>query len=139
MFTVNKWMFTFATLYILPFTFNHVAAIDYPNVPTSTWLETLFVVFICTYVCYILTMNAQQTLRPTVVSVYNYVQPMVAVVVSVITGLGIFKPAHALAVVLVFFGVRLVTKSKSRRDLENNKHRSTEAQSVISVSSKKLK
>ncbi|MGM9732878.1 MAG: hypothetical protein ACI3YT_01990, partial [Prevotella sp.] len=45
-------------------------------------------------------------------------QPMVAVVVSVLTGLGIFKPAHALAVVLVFFGVRFVTKSKSRRDLE---------------------
>ena len=42
-------------------------------------------------------MNAQQTLRPTVVSVYNYVQPMVAVVVSVLTGLGIFKPAHAIA------------------------------------------
>ena len=62
-------------------------------------------------------MNAQQTLRPTVVSVYNYVQPMVAVVVSVLTGLGIFKPAHALAVVLVFLGVRFVTKSKSRRDL----------------------
>ena len=43
---------------------------------------------------------------------------MVAVVVSVLTGLGIFKPAHALAVVLVFFGVRFVTKSKSRRDME---------------------
>ena len=63
-------------------------------------------------------MNAQQTLRPTVVSVYNYVQPMVAVVGSVITGLGIFKPAHAIAVILVFFGVRIVNKSKSRRDME---------------------
>lgn len=117
--TVNKWMFTFATLYILPFTFSHVASIDFPNVPTSTWLESAFIVFVCTYVCYILTMYAQQTLRPTVVSVYNYVQPMVAVVVSVLTGLGIFKPAHALAVVLVFFGVRFVTKSKSRKDMEN--------------------
>ena len=38
--------------------------------------------------------------------------------VSVLTGLGIFKPAHAIAVVLVFFGVRFVTKSKSRRDME---------------------
>ncbi len=117
--TVNKWMFTFATLYILPFTFSHVASIDFPNVPTSTWLESAFIVFVCTFVCYILTMYAQQTLRPTVVSVYNYVQPMVAVVVSVLTGLGIFKPAHALAVVLVFFGVRFVTKSKSRKDMEN--------------------
>lgn len=119
--TVNKWMFTFATLYILPFTFNHVASIDFPNVPASTWLESAFIVFMCTFVCYILTMYAQQTLRPTVVSVYNYVQPMVAVVVSVLTGLGIFKPTHALAVALVFFGVRFVTKSKSRKDMEKEK------------------
>ena len=65
-----------------------------------------------------MTMNTKQKHRHTVVSVYNYVQPMVAVVVSVLTGLGIFKPAHAIAVVLVFFGVRFVTKSKSRRDME---------------------
>lgn len=119
--TVNKWMFAFATLYILPFTFNHVTSIDFPNVPASTWFETAFIVFVCTYVCYILTMYAQQTLRPTVVSVYNYVQPMVSVVVSVLAGLGIFKPAHALAVVLVFFGVRFVTMSKSRKDMEKEK------------------
>ena len=41
----------------------------------------------------------------------------VAVVVSVLTGLGVFKLPHALAVLLVFFGVRFVTKSKSRKDM----------------------
>lgn len=109
-FTINKWMFTYATLCILPFTFRHVASIDYGALSLKTWLETAFVVVIGTYLSYILTMYSQRILRPTVVGVYNYVQPMVSVVVSVCAGLGIFRPAHALAVLLVFAGVRLVTR-----------------------------
>ena len=116
-FTVNKWMFTFAAIIITPFTFSHVAAIPFAEITAKTWLETTFVVVVCTFICYILTMQAQQILRPTVVSVYNYVQPMVAVIVSVLTGLGVFKVTHAIAVLLVFFGVRFVTTSKSRRDM----------------------
>lgn len=120
-FTVNKWMFTFAALVITPFTYSDVAAIPFASITLRTWLETAFVVVVCTFFCYILTMQAQQVLRPTVVSVYNYVQPIVAVIVSVLTGLGVFKPTHALAVLLVFFGVRFVTKSKSRKDMEKAK------------------
>jgi drug/metabolite transporter (DMT)-like permease len=66
-------------------------------------------------------MIGQKTLRPTVVSVYNYVQPMVSVTVSVMMGIGVLKWTQALAVVLVFSGVMLVTKSKSRRDIEKAK------------------
>ena len=113
-FTVNKWMFTFAALVITPFTFSHVSSIAFSEITVKTWLETMFVVVVCTFVCYIFTMQAQQVLRPTVVSVYNYVQPAVAVIVSVFSGLGVFKLTHALAVVLVFFGVRFVTKSRKR-------------------------
>ena len=115
--TVNKWMFTYATILILPFTFNHVAGINFAAVPTSTWLETGFVVFFGTYISYILMMIGQHTLRPTVVSIYNYVQPLVSVTVSILTGIGVFKPSQGLAVILVCLGVWLVTKSKSRADI----------------------
>lgn len=115
--TVNKWMFTYATIMILPFTFGHVSSINYAAIPTSTWLETGFVVVFGTYVSYILMMIGQHTLRPTVVSIYNYVQPVVSVTVSVLTGIGVFKPAQGAAVILVCLGVWLVTKSKSRRDV----------------------
>jgi hypothetical protein len=40
-------------------------------------------------------------------------------------GIGILKPTHAVAVVLVFSGVWLVTKSKSRKDLEREKKKVT--------------
>lgn len=125
-FTVNKWMFTWATVMILPFSFGHVAAIDFANVPTRTWLETGFVVFFGTYLGYILMMIGQQTLRPTVVSIYNYVQPLVSVTVSILTGIGVFKPAQGLAVLLVCLGVWCVTKSKSRADMERAKAASKE-------------
>lgn len=114
-------MFLFASLIIVPFSFSHVAAIDWPNVPVKTWVEAGYVVLFGTYISYILTMIGQQTLRPTVVSIYNYVQPMVSVVVSVLTGIGVFRWSHAVAVILVFSGVWLVTKSKSRADMENHK------------------
>ncbi len=117
-FTINKWMFTFATFMVLPFSFGSVMAIDFAAVPVKTWIETGYVVFVATYLSYILTMIGQHTLRPTVVSIYNYVQPLASVLVSVITGLGVFLPAHAVAVVLVFSGVWLVTKSRSRADGE---------------------
>ena len=117
LFTVNKWMFTWATLIIWPFTLGHVSSIDFASVPMSTWWETGFVVFFGTYISYICMMVGQQTLRPTVVSVYNYMQPLVSVSVSVAAGLSVFKTSQALAAILVFSGVWFVVKSKSKHDM----------------------
>ena len=118
-FTVNKYMFLWATLILLPFTFGHVKGVVLGEpIPARTWWEVAYVVGVGTFLCYILTMIGQRTLRPTVVSVYNYVQPIVSVGASLLMGIGVLKPTHAVAVVLVFSGVWLVTKSKSRRDME---------------------
>lgn len=113
-FTTNKWMFLFATVFILPFSFSHVMEIDWQNVPTKSWLETGYVVMFGTFVGYIFTMIGQRTLRPTVVSVYNYVQPLVSVIVSLFIGIAVLQWSQALAVVLVFSGVWLVTKSRAK-------------------------
>lgn len=120
-FTVNKWMFLWATCLIWPFSFREVMDIPWAAVSTKTWMETAYVVFFGTFVGYILVISAQRVLRPTVVSSYNYVQPIVAVVVTVLTGMGIFKWTHALAVLMVFVGVWMVTKSRSRHDMSGNK------------------
>ncbi len=118
-FTVNKWMFLWATCLVLPFTANHTWQTLNSPLGWATWMEAAYVVVVGTFVCYILTMIGQKTLRPTVVSVYNYVQPMVSVLVSVLMGLGVLKVSHAIAVVLVFAGVRLVTKSKGEAPLSS--------------------
>lgn len=117
LFTVNKWMFTWATLLIWPFTLGHIADINFATVPMSTWWETGFVIFFGTYLAYICMTMGQKTLRPTVVSVYNYVQPIVSVSVSVAVGLAVFKGTQAIAAALVFSGVWFVVKSKSKHDI----------------------
>jgi drug/metabolite transporter (DMT)-like permease len=133
-FTVNKYMFTWATLILLPFTFGHVKEMIWGKaIPALTWWEVAYVVGIGTFICYILTMIGQRTLRPTVVSVYNYVQPIVAVAASLLMGVGILKTSHALAVALVFGGVWLVTKSKSRKDMMRQCQKSSNQSSNIKV------
>lgn len=117
-FTVNKWMFLWATILLLPLAGPHTWSMISEPLSVKTLLETAYVIVFGTFVGYILIIKAQKILRPTVVAVYNYVQPVVAVVVSVLAGLGVLTWTHAVAVVLVFIGVSLVTKSKSRRDIE---------------------
>ena len=114
-FTVNKWMFLWATLLLLPFTASEALQTDVAALSTRTLLEVGYVVFFGTFVSYLLMINGQRTLRPTVVSMYNYMQPLVTVVVSVTLGLAVFTLTHALAVALIFSGVWLVAISRSRQ------------------------
>lgn len=119
--TVSKWMFLWAAVLILPFTSGHLAQTDWAAVSLKSWMETAFVVVIGTFAAYLLMMVGQHTLRPTVVSIYNYMQPVVAVTVSVLTGIGVFQWSQGLAALFVFSGVWLVIKSKSRKDMLNEK------------------
>ncbi len=116
--TVNKWMFLWASILILPFSTGHVMQIAWSSVPVRTWMETGYVILFGTFLSYLLSIVGQRTLRPTVVSVYNNVQPIVAVTISVLAGISIFTFPQGLAIILVFAGVWLVTKSKSKRDME---------------------
>ena len=99
---------------ILPFTSVHMAGIEWGSVPVRTWVEAGYVVLFGTYLGYILTMIGQRTLRPTVVSVYNYVQPIVSVSASIVLGISMLQWSQALAVLLVFLGVWLVNKSRAK-------------------------
>lgn len=116
-FTVNKWMFLSATCIVWPFTAQHVWQTPWSTLSTVTLAEIAYVVVGGTFLAYILMIRGQQVLRPTVVSMYNYVQPIVAVIVSIVLGLAVFTLTHALAVALIISGVALVTLSKSRRDM----------------------
>ena len=116
--TCMKWMFTYASIVVIPFTYTEFRDLNWSAVSMVTWAETSFVVFGATFVAYLLMMYGQKNLRPTIVSMYNYVQPIVACVVSVSVGLGVFGYQQGAAVVLVFLGVWLVTQSRAKADCE---------------------
>ncbi len=112
-FTFNKWTFTFASLMILPFTLPHIALIDWPALSARTISEIVYIVAAATFFTFLLVVFAQRRLMPTTVSVYNYVQPFVAVVASVSMGLAVFQVIHVVAAALIFTGVWLVVNHRS--------------------------
>src|SRR5574344_63865 len=114
-FTVNKWLFLWGTILIWPVTFWHVCHTDFTVIPITAWLETAFVIVFGTFLGYLIIIKALKTLSPTIVRIYNYVQPIIAVVISVLMGIGVFLWSQGIAIVLVFGGVWLVNKSSLHR------------------------
>ena len=117
-FTLMKWMFTYATICFSFFSFSDMSDMIHRNFPVSVWLQVGYVVVFGTFLAYIFVVVGQRSLRPTIISMYNFMQPVVATIVSVIAGLAIFGWVKALASVLIFAGVYIVTKSKSREQLQ---------------------
>lgn len=110
--TCQKWMMLFATLVILPFAMPSLMAVPWSELSVKTCLETAFVVVGGTFFSFLCCTKAQRILSPTVIAMYNYVQPIVACTLSVLLGLGIFGWSHIIAIILVFSGVYLVTHNK---------------------------
>ena len=121
--TIMKWMFTYAFICVLPFSAGDLWRTDWSSLE---WLEIAglsFIVIGATYISYMLVVIGQKTLRPTVAGMYNYIQPVVACVVAICWGMDSFNLTKAVAVVMIFGGVYLVTSSRSRKEMEdyNNK------------------
>lgn len=110
--TCQKWMMTFAALIVMPFALPSLIEIPWGELTMTTYLETAFVVVGGTFFSFLCCTKAQRILSPTIIAMYNYVQPIVACTVSVALGLGIFGWSHVLAIILVFSGVYLVTHHK---------------------------
>lgn len=116
--TLMKWMFTYAAICFIPVSYHDFATTDLTAFAPLVWYEAGYVVLIGTFVAYLLMVNGQKRLRPTVVSMYNYVQPIVGSSVSVMMGLSTFGPVKVIAAVFIFAGVYIVTQSKSREEME---------------------
>lgn len=123
--TLMKWMFTYAAICVVPFSCSEWMATDWDAVPADEWWMAAAFVLGPTFISYLLLPVGQKNLRPTVTSMYNYVQPIVASAVAVWAGMDEFTVAKAVAIVLVFAGVFFVSKSKSRADMarENRQKR----------------
>lgn len=115
--TLMKWMFLSATVVALPGSIHWLRITDWQAISPTEWAGIAYIVVCATYLAYIGIMIGQKNLRPTVVGMYNYVQPIVATLTGICLGLDIFTPMKGLAMALIFSGVWLVTKSRAREPL----------------------
>ena len=106
--TFMKWMFLFSSLMALPFSFGAFGASNLAAVPMGVVWQILFVVVGATFIAYFLIPIGQKRLRPVVVCMYTYVQPVIAMVIALALGIDHLTLLKVLASILVFTGVGLV-------------------------------
>ncbi len=112
--TLMKWMFLSATVVALPSSLHWLLTMDWSSMTLTEWSGISYVVICGTFLAYVCIMIGQKRLRPTVVGMYNYVQPIVATITGIALGLDVFSPIKGVAIVLIFSGVWLVTISKAK-------------------------
>lgn len=109
--TVLRAIYTISAVVILPLGMNSVIKSDFSDMNTHLWLAAAFVVVVPTYLPNLLLNYSLRYLQPTVSSSYTYIQPVLAVALSVAMGLDRLHADTVLFAAVLFVGVWLVITS----------------------------
>ena len=114
--TFMKWIFLFSSCVSLPFSLKGLVNVDWAGLPAAQYAELGYLIICATFISYFLIPVAQRRIRPTLVSMYSYVQPIIAIAISIVIGMDTLTWQKALAAAMVFSGVIIVSYSRSLKD-----------------------
>ncbi len=109
------WLFLFGSIVNVPVGLYSLTGVEVSAVELKGWVSLAAVVLIPTILAYYLNTWALARVRPSTVAVYIYLQPLIGAGLAM-TVLGEpWNPRIILAMALIFSGVYLVTRRKSRK------------------------
>ena len=115
-FTVIKWVFSFGLLFILPFGFGDLKAVEWSTfTPVVSW-SVVYVVLFATIYAYTMNIYPLKYVSPASAASYIYVQPFVATSISIFLGKDELTLIKVLAAVLIFSGVYFVSFNKTQKN-----------------------
>ena len=113
--TFMKWIFLFSACVAAPISMKGLIEVEWATIPAKQYAELAYLIICATFITYFLIPLAQQRIRPTLISMYSYVQPIIAIAVSIAIGMEALTWQKILATVLVFTGVIIVSRSRSAK------------------------
>lgn len=111
--TVLRWLYCMAAVMMLPFGLKELIRTDYAAIAEHALLPALFVLTVPTYLPNLMLNYALKSVPPTVSSIYTYLQPVLAILISVLLGLDKLRLDTVLFAFVIFVGVGLVLRSYS--------------------------
>jgi len=105
-----KWLYLFGLIFVIPFGYNELTAVIWEEIPTNIYWNISFVLLFTTCITYLFNLYGLSKLKPTTVSVFIYLQPVIATIYALIVGSDSINLIQLFATLLIFFGVYLVTK-----------------------------
>ena len=109
--TVLRWLYCAAAVMALPFGIGPIVHTDFAAIARHVLFPTLFVLTVPTYVPNLMLNYALKTVQPTVSSIYTYLQPVLAIAISVGMGLDKLHADTVIFALVIFVGVGLVLRS----------------------------
>lgn len=109
--TVLRWIYCASAFVMLPIGIDDMLTIDFSGMDTKILFASLFVLIVPTYLPNLLLNYSLRATSPTESSIYAYIQPVVAVGLSVAMKLDKLHPDTLLFAMVIFIGVALVVGS----------------------------
>lgn len=113
--TILRAIYTISALVLLPVGMDSIIESDFADMNGKLWAAALFVLIVPTYLPNLLLNYSLRYLPPTMSSTYTYIQPVLAVCLSVMMGLDSLHLDTALFALLLFVGVGMVISSYRER------------------------
>lgn len=109
--TMLRAIYTISALVLLPIGLDSVIESDFVDMNAKLWAVAAFVLIVPTYLPNLLLNYSLRYLKPTMSSTYTYIQPVLAVALSVAMGLDHIHIDTLLFALLLFVGVGMVISS----------------------------
>lgn len=111
-FHLIKWMYLMGFLMVLPFGIQEVLQANWHSMPVMALTKIGFIVVFTTFLTYLFNIMALRHLKATTLSVFLYLQPLVATIYAIFVGSDTLTAIKLLASSLIFLGVYLVSFRK---------------------------
>ena len=108
-------MFLFSAVTYIPGMFPFIKETEWTAIDSSSIWGLLYIIIFPTFLAYLIIPFAQKLLKPTVVSSYAYLQPVVAAILASAMGLALFGWNRIFATLLIFIGVFMVSFSMHKK------------------------
>lgn len=115
--TLMKLFFLFAVIINLPIGYREFVSVDWFNLEYEIIGQLAFVVVGTTVLTYLFNIYALKQLSPSVIGVFMYMQPLIATIFAIFTGADTLTTVRVLAATLIFLGVYLATRKKSKNQI----------------------
>lgn len=112
--TLMKWLFLIAIFINLPVTIGEFTDVEWTELPFNAIWKMAFVVVGTTFMTYLLNIYALKQLSASTISAFIYLQPLIAITFAIAVGADRLTPVKAIAAILVFTGVYMVTMKKTK-------------------------
>jgi drug/metabolite transporter (DMT)-like permease len=108
--TLAKWLYLFGLIMVIPFGISEFSTVEWNAMPLPILYRVGFIIVFTSFMTYMFNLFAIKALKPTTLSIFIYLQPVIASIYALFVGSDSLNVIKVAATVLIFTGVYLVTR-----------------------------